>query len=206
MTVNEELLAEFERTRNPVYRIYEPPEVCVVMGAGRQGKGDVLEERALADGVSVLVRKGGGGTVVLSPGMVVLALVTEAASPYRNKEYAAAVNLWFVEALERLGVTGITQRGISDVALGDTKILGTSIFRRRNILFYQASLLVSNDISLFGRYLTFPSLVPDYRAGRDHERFCTTLHTAGHRLPVARVMAAVDEVVTRRMSELCSPT
>lgn len=202
MTVNEDLLEEYERTRVPAYRIYEPGGVCVVLGAGRRGKGDLVEENIAADGVPVLSRKGGGGTVVLSPGMVVLALVTEVLSPYRNRSYAVEINGWIRLALEGLGVTGVEDRGVSDLALGGVKIAGASIFRRRLILFFQASLLVANDLGLFARYLTYPSAVPDYRGGRSHEAFCTTLRGAGFRLEVDDVIAALEPLVARALPAL----
>ena len=137
--------------------------------------------------------------MVLSPGQVVLALVTEVDSPFQNREYARAVNDWFRRTLEGLGVGGIEDRGISDLAIGGRKILGTTLYRRRGILFYQASLLVSPDLSLFSRYLTYPSVVPDYRQGRDHEAFCTSLAREGYDLPVSRVMEALGAVVGRRL-------
>jgi lipoate-protein ligase A len=201
-TVNEGLLLGYERTRVPAWTIYEPREVTVVLGAGRRGKGDVIEENAAADGVPVLSRKGGGGTVVLAPGMVVLALVTEVLSPFRNREYAREINGWIRDALAGLGVTGVEERGISDLALGDVKIAGTSIFRRRLILFYQASLLVAGDIGLFDRYLAYPSTVPDYRRGRSHDAFCTTLERAGFAVQVADVVAALERVVACRLPSL----
>ncbi len=202
VTVNGDMLVEYERSRVPAWRIYEPGEVSVVLGAGRHGKGDIIEESVAADGVPVLSRKGGGGTVVLAPGMVVLALVTEVLSPFRNREYAAEINGWIRAALAGLGVNGVEQRGISDLALGEVKIAGTSIFRRRLILFYQASLLVANDIALFGRYLTYPSSVPDYRAGRSHDAFCTTLQRAGFPLRAGDVIAALERAVACRLPSL----
>lgn len=201
-TVNEDLLAAFERTGAAAHRLYEPDGVCVVLGAGRRGKGDLVEENVAADGIPVLARRGGGGTVVLSPGMVVLALVTEVASPYRNREYAVQINGWIREALSSLGVTGIVDRGISDLALGEVKIAGTSIFRRRLILFYQASILVANDVGLFERYLTYPSAAPDYRRGRGHRAFCTTLQRAGFPVETSDVIEALGPVVSRRLPRL----
>ena len=47
------------------------------MGAGRRGQDDLVDDAVAEDAVPVYMRKGGGGTVVLSPGMVVLALVKE---------------------------------------------------------------------------------------------------------------------------------
>jgi len=172
------------------------------MGAGGRAETDVFARQAESDGVPVLRRRGGGGTVVLSPGQVVLALVTEVSSPFQNVSYFRAINHWFRLALQSLGVTGVEDRGISDLALDRRKILGTSLYRRRKILFYQASLLVDNDIRLFDRYLSFPSKVPDYRAGRGHMDFCTNLRLQGYTLSVKAVMESLGRVVEERLARL----
>ena len=201
-TVNEDLLAIYETVQKPVYRIYEPPNVTIVMGAGRHNKDDLRLDPVGRDGVPVLIRKGGGGTVVLSPGMVVLALVTAVSHPYQNREYARTTNSWFVRALEDMEVTGIEAKGISDLAIGERKILGSSLFRRQYILFYQASLMVTNDLTLFTRYLTYPSTVPDYRRGRKHEEFCTNLAAEGHKIGVQDLMHRMEERVGFELSRL----
>ena len=202
MTVNGDLLDEFRRVSAPVSRLYEPKETIAVLGAGGNPETDLYLDHLADDGVPWRRRRGGGGTVVLTPGQVVLACVTEVASPFRNREYAAQINSWFVEALTRLGVRGVEPRGISDLAIWDKKILGTSIYRTRLILFYQASLLVSNDLAVFTRYLTMPLRVPDYRVGRTHEDFCTTLLREGYELSVAEVMRVLKEVVDVRLPAL----
>jgi lipoate-protein ligase A len=172
------------------------------MGAGGKAEADIFSGRAGIDGIPVLRRRGGGGTVVLSPGQVVLALVTEVASPFQNLGYFRAINHWFRLALQALGVSGVEDRGISDLAVRDKKILGTSLYRRRRILFYQASLLVDNDLSLFDRYLRFPARVPDYREGRAHREFCTNLRLEGYNLPVREVMASLESIVKDRLLRL----
>jgi lipoate-protein ligase A len=197
--VNSDLLDQFRSSSIPVWRIYEPTELCAVLGAGGRPEQDLLLDTMKADGVPWRRRRGGGGTVVLGPGQVVLALVTEVSSPFRNKEYAGQINSWVVEAVESLGVHGAGPEGISDLAIRGKKIVGTSIYRTRLVLFYQASLLVSNDISVFTRYLSMPTKVPEYRAGRSHEDFCTTLAREGYRGTVADVMASLEKVIRARL-------
>ncbi len=199
LTVNGDLLEEYLRERVPVSRIYEPDSLCAVLGAAGKPEQDLLLEALARDGVPWKRRRGGGGTVVLGPGQVVLAVVTEVDSPFRNKEYAGQINAWIVEALRRLSVTGVTPEGVSDLAIRDRKIVGTSIYRTRLVLFYQASLLVSNDLSIFTRYLAMPARVPDYRRGRTHEDFCTTLAREGFGGGVREVMDALREVVDERL-------
>ncbi len=197
--MNGDLLEGYLRSRVPVSRIYEPDSLCAVLGAAGKPEQDLLLDSLERDGVPWLRRRGGGGTVVLGPGQVVLAVVTEVDSPFRNKEYAGQVNSWIVEALRRLSVAGVHPAGISDLAIQEKKIVGTSIYRTRLVLFYQASILVSADISLFTRYLAMPVRVPDYRRGRTHEDFCTTLAREGYSGGVREVMEALREVVDERL-------
>jgi lipoate-protein ligase A len=201
-TVNEDLLSDYVRTGVPVSRIYEPGSLCAVLGAAGKPEQDLMLEALQADSVPWMHRRGGGGTVVLGPGQVVLALVTEVDSPYRNREYAAQINAWIVESLSALGVSDVEPEGISDLAIGGKKIVGTSIYRTRLVLFYQASLLVDVDISLFTRYLAMPVKVPEYRRGRSHEDFCTTLRREGFTGTVADVIASMQSVVSGRLPRL----
>ena len=201
-TVNEDLLDRYRQTGVPVYRLYEPPALCAVLGASGKPEQDLLLENLEADGVPWMKRRGGGGTVILGPGQVVLALVTSVESPYRNREYAAEINSWIVDSLALLGVTGVSPEGISDLAIRGKKIVGTSLYRTRLVLFYQASLLVSNDMSVFTRYLAMPAKVPEYRAGRSHEEFCTTIAREGYALSVRDVMGAMETIVSRRLPVL----
>jgi lipoate-protein ligase A len=198
-TVNEDLLDRYRQTGVPVYRLYEPPALCAVLGASGKPAQDLLLEHLAADGVPWLRRRGGGGTVILGPGQVVLALVTAVESPFRNREYAAAINSWIAGSLALLGVNGVHPEGISDLAIGEKKIVGTSLYRTRLILFYQASLLVSNDISIFTRYLAMPTRVPEYRRGRSHEEFCTSIAREGYAFSVGDVIGAMESVVSKRL-------
>lgn len=199
--VNDALLDEQERTGRPAWRIYEPAEPAIVFGAAGREQTDVYGDRARRDGIPLLRRRGGGGTVLLAPGQLVLALVAAVDSPYRNREHLCGINAWVTEALTELGVSGVRPRGICDLAIDGRKILGASLFRRRTVLFYQSSLLVCCDLTLFGRYLRHPSREPDYRAQRAHAAFCTTLAEQGYRLAPGRVADALRPIVTSRLEE-----
>lgn len=199
---NDELLNVYESTRQPQLRIYEPQSRVVILGAAGSSVAEVFQNAVLEDNIPIRRRRGGGGTVLLTPGQVVVALVTEVSNLYQNREYARVINDWLIEALENCGVKGITHRGISDLAIKNRKIVGTSIFRRRFILFYQASVMVDNELSEFERYLQFPVRVPDYRLGRNHAKFCTTLVNAGFNLRVSQVCLALKSVLINQLTKL----
>jgi lipoate-protein ligase A len=158
---------------------------------------EVHADRCRADRVPVLRRAGGGGVVVLSPGMVVISVAGTSGIPFCLREHMNLVNRRVMAALEGLGVGDLSLRGISDIALGDRKLLGSYLYRRRDLVLYQGSLLVNPDLGLIDRYLKHPRTEPDYRRGRPHADFLTSLRRQGYTLTPGQVAAEILEVLGR---------
>jgi lipoate-protein ligase A len=83
--------------------------------------------------------------------------------------------------LSNAGITGIEQKGISDLALNNRKILGSSIYigTRPELYYYQSSLIINSNLGPISRYLLHPPREPDYRMNRPHDQFCTSLALEG---------------------------
>src|SRR5262249_30602427 len=69
------LLAAEAGAGGEVLRLWEWPRPAVVLGAGGRLAEDVEEAPCRADGVPVLRRSSGGGTVLLGPGCLLFSLV-----------------------------------------------------------------------------------------------------------------------------------
>src|SRR5262245_42939784 len=69
------LIAAEERGAGPVLRIWEPDELAVVLGASGRLHDDVLVAACRAEGVAIARRPSGGGTVVVGPGTLNVAVV-----------------------------------------------------------------------------------------------------------------------------------
>ena len=70
------------RAGQPLVRLWDPPEYAVVLGASRRIADDVFLEACRADGVPILRRSSGGGTVVVGPGVLcVTVILPEDAAP-----------------------------------------------------------------------------------------------------------------------------
>jgi lipoate-protein ligase A len=202
MNLDEDLL---ERVRAGVpwtYRSWEPESTAVVLGRGNKAASEVHTIRCQNDNIPVLRRRGGGGTVVLCPGIVVISLVKRVNHEYYFKEYFQQINGYVIEALESLGMTELHQRGISDICIRDRKILGASMYRSKKLLFYTASLMVSNRVSLIERYLRHPSKEPDYRKGRSHDEFLTTITREYPKISLEIIKEALDSLFQRRIPEI----
>ena len=173
--------------------IYEGHRVEVVLGRSSKIEEDVMVETCTDDGIPLLRRRGGGGTVVLSPGTVILSIAGRSTLQYHLREHMNAVNRIIVDTLEQLGVDSPVIRGISDITLGMKKILGSSLYRRKDLVLYQGSLLVNPDLSLMKRYLKQPRKQPAYRKDRSHEDFVTSLHNEGYEIPKVEIIDKLRE-------------
>lgn len=159
--------------------VHIPAFRSIVLGRGSDPAQAFHPETVAADGIPVYKRPSGGETVILSPETLVLAVVRtgiKLSSPHRFfKLYSDAI----IGVLARNGIQNACQRGISDVSVGPLKVLGSSIYWHRDRLLYHAVLNVNEPVENLERYLKHPPREPDYRKGRTHGDFVTTLRACG---------------------------
>lgn len=182
-------LDRFQR-EGPFIWLWEPERTEAVLGAGTP-ETDVDLARCAAEGVPVYRRRGGGGAVVLAPGCLVITAAYEASRRRFATQWIGPVAEAIARALRSLGLSGVAVRGMGDVAIGDLKVLGSSLYANRQVALYQGSLLVDPDLDRIARYLPHPTREPDYRRGRSHAEFMTSLVRAGYRGGMAALRAAL---------------
>ena len=170
----------------PRLKVYLPAKPMVVLGRGSKVEQEVNIEACEALGVPVQRRRGGGCAVLLDPGNVIVSLTLSVQGIGRNREHFDQISAWLMAALAELDLPGLTQRGISDICVGERKVGGSCIQRQRGLLYYSTTLLVTPDIPLMSRTLLHPPREPDYRAGRGHEAFVGRLDYQGGALELRR--------------------
>ncbi len=177
----------------PALRVLPARETVVVLSRSRQPEREVFLERCAADAVPVLVRPSGGGAVVLAPGALTASIVAPAlgAGAFPEREFRRFCGR-AASALAACEVEGVEIRGVSDLCLGERKIAGTALRLFRGLVLFQISLLVAMDLALLDRYLPMPSRQPDYRRGRGHRQFVTSLRAAGYAASMEDLSAALE--------------
>jgi len=170
-------------------KIWTPEKPMVVLGSSNQIEHEVHADHCNEDQVEILKRCGGGGTVVLYPDCLILSLGTWVKQPFSNKLYFEKLNAAVLDTLKSYSAVfaNAIQSGISDLSIHDKKFSGTSLFRSREFLMYQASIIVTCDFSLIDRYLKHPTKEPDYRRGRKHSDFLVGLNDIDSKTNVARL-------------------
>ena len=174
--------AELLEDNTSTYRfmVWEPGGLCIVLGQSNQLDQSVYIERTTVDGVPVYKRASGGETVVLSTGTLVVSILKRGDGLRSPRLYFNAYNEKIIQALRGLGVKNLSANGISDICIGNQKILGSSIYRSKDRVFYHGVLNRAESVDVIERYLKHPVREPAYRDGRGHREFVTSLAQQGY--------------------------
>ncbi len=169
------LIESAVRDRKPALRVYRPDDTFVVPGRGSKAEVELNIDACREDDVSILRRHGGGCAVVIDPGNVVVSVVIPTEGLGKINEHFDLISAWLIDGLEKTGVEGVYRESISDLVLENRKIAGASMQRKRDYIFYSASLLVNPRVDLMERWLSHPPREPEYRKKRPHREFVGSL-------------------------------
>lgn len=174
------LVAAEESGGGEALRLWELDSPAVVVGAGGSVVIDVNLTACEADGVPVLRRSSGGGTVVLGPGCLCFSLVLAYDREPGLNEIPASNRyvLARVRRALRSVVPGATLEGTSDLAAVGLKFSGNAQQRKRRHFLHHGTLLCGFDLALMAKYLHAPERQPDYRRDRPHAEFVANLPIA----------------------------
>lgn len=161
--------------KGPGVLTWRPDKTYIVLGQRDLPHTALNQEAVITDKIPVLKRPSGGHTVVLTPRTQVIAISNYGVPINLVKSFFNACNQAVIEALTMQGINDVKARGISDLAHGEQKILGSSMYRPKDQMFYHAVLNVSESPDYIARYLVHPATEPDYRKGRKHMEFITSL-------------------------------
>ena len=180
---DDELLRQAEEGRDTgaseVLRFWESPVLFVVLGRTSKEEEDVDLEACARDGIPVLRRSSGGGTVIQGPGCLNFSLILSKAS----RPGLLAINDSYRVILDQVlkGLATLEIRGgfrpVCDLVLEGTakKFSGNAQRRGKKFLLHHGTILYAFDLDLIGRYLKMPLKMPEYRCARSHGTFVTNV-------------------------------
>jgi lipoate-protein ligase A len=187
--LDEDLIAAVRADGQPRSAVYPHPDTACVIGSGGDPWLETQPELLLADSVPLLRRRGGGCAVVVDPGNLICSLVLPLPGIGDITRAFTVISASIGQALASVGVAGVVQAGVSDLAVGGRKLGGSCIWRTRNLLYYSTTVLVDPRWELIDRYLPHPPREPEYRAGRLHRAFLTSVRDLGCSTPMASLQA-----------------
>lgn len=174
------------------YLVWQPGELFIVLGQSNTVENSLIAENVIRDNVPVTKRPSGGEAVILTPSTIALTVSKAFSVPMHFRDFFRIVNSLVIDCLAELGVADLGSKGISDITIGNRKILGSSMRNTHGCLIYHAVLNVSEDPGLFEKYLRHPRREPDYRTGRSHSEFVTSLKAEGYELTPGVLIPAIE--------------
>ena len=183
--------------KNVDHKIWRPDNVYLVLGRSNNPLTSLYIEKVNKDSHSIIKRPSGGETVLISTNTLVISVKITIGNSVNTHEYFKIINDRIINALSLLGVKYLSTKGISDICIGERKILGSSIYREKENLFYQSVLNVCESSDLITKYIKHPPREPDYRKGRDHSEFVTSLHNEGYVLDFDEISKAIAQQLSK---------
>lgn len=185
--------------------LWQPDRNYIVLGRASNAETSLIKERVTNDGVKVVKRPSGGETVLLTPRMAVFAASMKFVSGMSTRQVFSMINKNLILKLSGLGIDNLHSKGISDLSIGEKKIAGSSMYLNRGVLYYHAVLNISEEVSMISRYIKHPPREPDYRQGRSHEEFVTSLAKEGYKFDYYDIKNAVSKALAEVVQQKGCP-
>lgn len=177
----------------PLVRIWEFPDEAVVVGIAQHAPDYVHLEACAADGMPVVRRFSGGGTVCLLRGCVVFSVIMPLGGALKMYDVSGAyqhILSFAITSFRGLNIPAVFEPPC-DLVVDNRKIAGCAQAQKRGAVLVHGSVLVQVDITRMERYLKLPAVQPAYRAGRGHAAFVQNVSAYG--LTEAQVAALLLE-------------
>jgi lipoate---protein ligase len=183
ISFDEVLLELAEQGRSgEILRMWESQQYFIVLGRNGVAEDDANLEHAARDGVVVLRRCSGGGTVLQGPGCLNFTLILQQEGNPALTDIRRSYQFILEKIIRVLQEIGISSqyRPISDLVTGgkEQKFSGNAQRRRRKFLLHHGTILYHFDIQLLERYLKIPKQMPEYRRARPHQDFLVNIPVA----------------------------
>jgi len=172
---DDDIIEAAQAELKPRMKIYRPDKTAVVIGKGGKPELELQLDTIEAENIDVYRRYGGGCSVVIDPGNVIISVVIPTNGIASHRGYFNVLTEWLRTGLAKMGFTQAASAGTSDIAIGGKKISGSCIYSTKDYLYYSAALLVDPDMELMVRLLKHPPREPEYRLNREHSDFVTSL-------------------------------
>lgn len=177
LALDEALLVHAEQAGEESIRFWRFNRPVVVLGRGSKIRAEVDTEFCQRESIPVLRRCSGGASIVAGPDCLMYSVVLDlvARPELRSVDEAHRFVIGHLAAAIQTQRAEIQWQGICDLTLDSKKFSGNSLRIARNHLLYHGTVLQRVDRELVQRCLLTAPRQPDYREGRDHDEFVTSI-------------------------------
>ncbi len=164
-------------TIGPTLRFWKAKATTVIVGRGSKIADEVNLGYCKEHDIPVLRRCSGGASIVAGPDCLMYNAVVKwpAAQAIPNVDVAHQYVMSRVLAAVQQQQPSAKLQGICDLTLHEKKFSGNSLRVTREFVLYHGTILQGVDHDLIEACLSSPPRTPDYRGGRSHREFITSI-------------------------------
>ncbi|MFH1304968.1 MAG: lipoate--protein ligase family protein [Candidatus Omnitrophota bacterium] len=158
-------------------RFWNAEEYFVVLGRAGKITEECHVERCRRNGVKIIRRSSGGGTILQGPGCLNYSLILsyKGDTAYKNVRSSYRHILSAITGEFEKNGYSIEFYPLSDLAIGGKKISGNAQARKRRYFLHHGTFLFGFDLGKISFYLKHPPKEPEYRRARTHGDFLTNI-------------------------------
>lgn len=166
--------------------VWQPDKTYIILGQ-RDNIEDAVElESAKSENAVIMQRPSGGHSVVLTQKTIIVSMISYEHELTAIKSFFHDCNMKIINALQKQSIEGLSIQGISDIVLNGKKIVGSSMYKGKDFLFFHAVVNLAESPKYIAQFLKHPKTEPEYRKNRKHEEFITSLAEQGYDVNVER--------------------
>ncbi len=167
----EEKLLKDAGTDTVLLRFWEPQTDIVVLGKSNQAEREVYVDRCRQDGIPIVKRCSGGGTVLQTKGVLNYSIIAPQFPPFDRVQSSNKEVMEIIKSQLQTETVPIEIQGYTDLTYKGKKWCGNAQKRTLTHFLFHGSMLIDADIQKISHYLKHPSREPAYRKSLSHADF-----------------------------------
>ncbi|MDD5680612.1 MAG: lipoate--protein ligase family protein [Candidatus Omnitrophica bacterium] len=180
-----------------ILRFWEASGFFIVLGRISKQEAEVKTEAAAADGIKIIKRRSGGGTVLQGPGCLNYSLILSLEKRPALMDIKKSYELILGKITSSFTGIGIKAEfmPLSDITLSGRKFSGNAQWRRKKYMLHHGTILYRFPIERIEKYIKMPPAEPPYRKGRSHSEFLTNINISAAEIKKSFGKAFTGEAV-----------
>ena len=155
-------------------RFWEPQDYFVVLGRSNRAETEVNLRFCQSEGIPILRRASGGGTVLVGPGCLCYTLALPLTEVHRPLGVSQVTSRLMERTAAGLRAV-LPEITVCDLVWRERKFSGNAQRWLRQSFIHHGTLLYDFEISMLSRSLLPPTRQPEYRDSRSHFEFVTNI-------------------------------
>jgi lipoate-protein ligase A len=198
IAIDEALFVLGRQKPTPIMRVWEQNSTAIVLGRSQKPELEINTENCLKQHIPISRRCSAGGTVIQKEGSLnfVFHFPVSWNSSLIDVRKSFQFFAEYIQQVLALHQIPSGYRLLSDITNGaDKKLSGNAQSRSQHSILHHGTLLAKPCHELMHNLLLQPLIQPEYRLGRNHQDFVTSLEEMGYSFTLEDLSTGLNKII-----------